>query len=108
MLRASLSILLPLALLAGCSDDDPGTGGGVSGPLLIETGKGPVEGALIDGTRAFYAMPYAAPPVGDLRWKPPAPAAAWTETRDAKTKSKQCAQVAVLTGEYDANSSEDC
>jgi para-nitrobenzyl esterase len=114
MLRASLSILLPLSLLAGCSDDDPGAGGGgfggggVSGPLLIETDKGPVEGALIDKTRAFYAIPYAAPPVGDLRWKPPAPAAAWTEARDATVKSKQCAQLAVLTGEYDANSSEDC
>lgn len=114
MLRASLCVLFPLAFLAGCSDDDPGTGGGgsggggVSGPLLIETDKGPVEGALIDETRVFYGIPYAAPPVGDLRWRAPAPAAAWTDTFAATTKGKGCAQLAVLTGEYDINSSEDC
>lgn len=115
MLRASLLTFISIGILAGCGDDSgagggggSGGGNGVSGPLVIETDKGSVEGQLIDTTRAFYAIPYAAPPVGDLRWKPPAPAEAWTETRDAKTKAKQCAQVAVLTGEYDANSSEDC
>ena len=114
MLRASLLLLVSIGLLAGCSDDagagggGGSGGGGESGPLLIDTDKGPVQGALIDKTRAFYAIPYAAPPVGDLRWKPPAPAEAWSEPRDATKKSKQCAQIAVLTGEYDQNSTEDC
>jgi para-nitrobenzyl esterase len=114
MLRASLLTFISIGLLAGCGDDS-GTGGsggsggsGPTGPLVIDTDKGAVEGQLIDETRAFYAIPYAAPPVGDLRWKAPAPAAAWTETRDATKKSKQCAQVAVLGGTFDDNSTEDC
>ena len=51
-------------------------------PLLkthVETGD--VEG-ITDGDLAVYrAIPYAAPPVGDLRWKAPQPAAAWEGVR---------------------------
>ena len=47
----------------------------------IETG--PLRGAAADGIAIFRGIPYAAPPVGDLRWRAPQPAARWTEPRDA-------------------------
>ena len=49
-----------------------------SQPLLkthVETGD--VEGVLEDGLAVYKAIPYAAPPVGNLRWKAPQPALAW-------------------------------
>ena len=44
---------------------------------LIATPNGQVQGHLSDGAREFLGIPYAAPPVGALRWRPPAPAAPW-------------------------------
>ncbi len=44
---------------------------------LVMTPLGPVQGVVTDRARAFIGMPYAAPPVGELRWKPPQPVAQW-------------------------------
>ncbi len=108
--------VLSLALALGaCSDDasGPGGGGGAGGaggsaPLLIDTDKGPVEGVLIDDTRAFLGIPYAAPPEGELRFRPPAPREAWTEVLEAKAKGPICAQAAIIGEGMDPNSQEDC
>ena len=58
-----------------------------------------VEGGLISGVidaksdvRVFKAIPYAAPPVADLRWKPPAPVRSWTGVRQADQYSAPCMQ----------------
>ncbi len=59
----------------------PDTAAPVSAPETT-TIHGPVRGALEDGLAVFRAVPYAAPPFGDLRFAPPAPPAPWTETRD--------------------------
>ena len=59
---------------------------------------------------AFLGIPYAAPPVGDLRWKPPAPAAKWTGVRKATEFGAHCMQGKVY-GDMnfrDAGGSEDC
>jgi para-nitrobenzyl esterase len=77
-------------------------------PLLITTDKGPVEGSLAGTTRAFLGVPYAAPPVGELRWKSPEPAAAWTETLKATTLGRACPQLSILSGAVDTTSDEDC
>ncbi len=50
---------------------------------IVRTRSGPVRGARDNGVSAFKGVPYAAPPVGELRWMPPEPPAPWTETRDA-------------------------
>ena len=119
MKRAALGCLVLLAYGVGCSDDDGtggaggdggagGSGGAPSGPLLIETDKGPVEGALIDGVRTFLGIPFAAPPTADLRWRSPAPAEPWSETRPAIARGPSCAQNAALSNDYNDSSSEDC
>jgi len=58
----------------------------------VSTSHGPVRGVTDEGVSAFKGLPYAAPPVGDLRWRPPLPAAAWTEVRNATTYGAICIQ----------------
>ena len=59
-------------------------------------------------TRAFLGIPFAAPPVGELRWKPPQPAAAWSEVLDATHRGPACAQLGAISPTFDESSSEDC
>jgi len=40
-------------------------------PLRVETAEGPLRGKTADGVRAFLGIPFAAPPIGDLRWRHP-------------------------------------
>lgn len=61
-------------------------------PSVVVTGKGAVRGTVTDGGRVFHRIPFAAPPVGDLRWRAPQPAAAWAGVRDATVAGPTCAQ----------------
>jgi para-nitrobenzyl esterase len=80
--------------------------------LTIKTEQGKVHGKTInDGkVRAFMGLPYAAPPVGDLRWKAPQPAAKWKNERDATKYGAHCAQGRVFEDMIfqDGEGSEDC
>lgn len=73
---------------------------------LITVADGQVQGHLNDGAREFLGIPYAAPPVGALRWRPPAPAIPWVGVLDASSFSPACAQSPSLTGT--ASEQEDC
>ncbi len=81
-------------------------------PLTTKTADGAVHGKTInDGkVRAWLGLPYAAPPVGDLRWKAPQPAAKWTDVRDATKFAPHCAQNHVFDDMLfqDDGGSEDC
>src|SRR4051812_41536889 len=59
---------------------------------IAETRSGKVEGFEKDGVHVFRGIPYAAPPVGALRWQPPQREAAWDDVRDATMFSAQSAQ----------------
>ena len=50
----------------------------------VATTFGPVVGEASSGVAAFKGAPFAAPPVGPLRWRAPQPPKAWTAPRDAK------------------------
>lgn len=62
---------------------------------IVETQYGKVAGAASDGALAFKGIPFAAAPVGALRWQPPQPPAAWAGVRPAKEWGKQAWQPAV-------------
>lgn len=58
--------------------------------VSIENGK--LQGAPDNGMMAYKNIPYAAPPVGDLRWRPPQPAKNWDGVRDASRFGPACVQ----------------
>nr|WP_244406208.1 carboxylesterase family protein [Methylocella silvestris] len=80
-----------------------------AGPLRVDTVEGPVKGFVKDGVAEFLGVPYAAPPVGNLRWTPPKKHAPWTRVLQATSFGPQCAQVTTL-GLFagPANNNEDC
>ena len=59
---------------------------------LVKTEAGLVLGAADDDVVAFKGVPYAAPPVGPLRWRSPRPAAPWSGTLDANKYGAICMQ----------------
>jgi para-nitrobenzyl esterase len=97
--------LKPLLLLAGLAL----AGQGAMAADRLVTG-GIVRGTdLPDGSQLFLGIPYAAPPVGDLRWKPPQPVPAWIGVRDATKTPPACIQHNETWNEFDAaHGSEDC
>jgi para-nitrobenzyl esterase len=95
--RLSLAIGLLLGVAGGAMAE-------VS--LIVQTSDGPVQGALQDGLAAFKGIPFAAPPVGALRWRAPQPVTPWTTLRDATKFGDMCAQPTLPTGPV--KGSEDC
>ncbi len=58
----------------------------------VKIDSGAVKGAVTDGVASFKGIPFAAPPVGDLRWRPPQPVKPWKGVRPAITYGADCAQ----------------
>src|ERR1043166_5733160 len=77
--------------------------------VVVKTAEGPVNGLFKNGVYEFLGIPYAAPPVGKLRWMPPQPAAKWKEPIDATHFGNICAQITTL-GVFagPASVDEDC
>ena len=79
-----------------------------NGPL-VQTAEGPVIGFKQNGVYEFLGIPYAAPPVGPLRWRPPHPVAHWDRPLHATHFGNTCAQITefgVFAGP--ASAQEDC
>ena len=75
--------------------------------LVVKTEHGRVRGKRVGKAHAFLGIPYAGPPVGDLRWRPPVPSESWSEIRDAQSYPTAAAQrMPNPTGVRKA--SEDC
>ena len=73
---------------------------------MIATGQGFIQGVETPSLEMFLGVPYAAAPVGDLRWKPPAPHSNWSGVLDATKFGSHCAQIARVVGT--PSSDEDC
>jgi para-nitrobenzyl esterase len=85
-------MLLAGALVIGCSWLVVSASREASNDGLKIDG-GLVAGTTSDGVRIFKGIPYAAPPTGDLRWKPPQPVVAWSGVRQADEFGSQCPQL---------------
>jgi len=74
--------------------------------LVVRTADGQVRGKQAGHTDEYLGIPYAAPPVGQLRWAPPQPPARWRGVRQATAFAPHCPQPAGVFGH--ASTSEDC
>jgi para-nitrobenzyl esterase len=76
---------------------------------LVNTENGPMCGMVKDGGASYLGVPFAAPPVGPLRWQPPAPVAAWTTAFQATQAGPSCPQAPFPIGSnVNAMTNEDC
>jgi len=96
-----LLVYLSTATVAQATNDD----------LIVKTTTGRVRGIARRGRGAeFLGIPFAAPPVGDFRWREPQPVKLWTGIRDATSFGAPCAQA--ILGDWNRHdaetSSEDC
>lgn len=83
--------------------------------LVVTTTSGKVAGFYAKKVRQWRGIPFAAPPLGDLRWRAPRPVMPWTEVRDATRHSAVCIQMGHPLGSGATSSdygkpvgSEDC
>jgi para-nitrobenzyl esterase len=74
----------------------------VSGPIAassiasatrVRVEQGVLQGSVEDNIASFKGVPYAAPPIGNLRWAPPRPVAGWADARDARHFGHDCMQI---------------
>lgn len=113
-------VSLTTAFLPACSsssgDDGAQAGSGgaapVAAPLEVTTEQGVVAGAVSGKTRSFLGLPYAAPPIGANRFRPPQPAASRSGKLDAKAAGPKCPQFQSSLGsgpaKLDEAANEDC
>jgi para-nitrobenzyl esterase len=108
----AIALLIGLTVLGGTSEPAKVAPNTLANPIKIDTGY--ISGALIGDVgkevRIYRGIPYAAPPVGDLRWKPPQPAAPWQGIRESTAFGKACPQSlpSGIPSAFAVPQSEDC
>src|SRR5581483_4053062 len=83
-----LASMVSSSVVFAWGDDDDGP--------VIRTAEGPVRGFTRNGVHEFLGIPYAAPPVGELRWMPPEAPKSWERPLNATHFRNTCAQVTEL------------
>jgi para-nitrobenzyl esterase len=98
-----------MLLLVGCGKGDGAAPAPTtpSDPAVVQTASGSVRGIVAPDHRLFAGIPYAAPPVGPLRWQPPAPAPPWPGVRNATRPGPRCMQDSTDL-ELGRQTDEDC
>jgi para-nitrobenzyl esterase len=96
MPRRFIALLLSTIALGACS----------RAPVLTEIPQGRLEGYLTDAVEYYLGVPYARPPLGELRWRPPEPAEGWQGTRKAIENPTPCVQFSPVSGRLMGQ--EDC
>jgi para-nitrobenzyl esterase len=107
-----LSVAALLSACGGGGDDPlptvaPTTISVSSSKATVSTAKGSLQGLVEANAISFRGIPFALPPTGDRRWKPPVAAAASTTLLDASQFAKHCPQPGA-TMAAQPNASEDC
>ncbi len=103
--KANLGLGLLFAAGALCASLH---GAAAAGPL-VGTQEGIVQGVISDGVAEFLGVPFATPPVGDLRWKPSKKHDPWAGVLKTQAYAPICAQITTLGGfAGPANNNEDC
>jgi para-nitrobenzyl esterase len=107
--RFSLKTLIALSAVLSVSSFGAQEQSKPVSDTLVETTDGAVQGFIQDGVAEFRGIPYATPPVGNLRWRPPEPPVPWSGVRDATQFGNICLQITTL-GPFagPANANEDC
>jgi para-nitrobenzyl esterase len=107
---AAAVLLLGTASAVHAAPTAPSTGAiACAAGTQVQTAQGPVCGTVDNGVTEWLGIPYAAPPVGALRWQPPQPAAPWTAPLQATAFGDECIQPSPDQGGLPvAGSSENC
>ncbi|HYP25786.1 MAG TPA: carboxylesterase/lipase family protein [Blastocatellia bacterium] len=111
MLRKSGILFMLYLLVAGVA---AANAGGRAANNVVKIDSGPISGSELGedkGVRVFKGIPFAAPPVGSLRWKPPQPVKSWKGIRECTTFGPACPQIDLLERLYGQKlgpTSEDC
>jgi para-nitrobenzyl esterase len=94
ILKRALAVALSLGLITASTPAwaQAAPAAAVATGPVVKTAQGQVRGVAAEGVATFQGIPFAAPPVGDLRWRPPAPAPRWTAVRDATKPGANCTQ----------------
>ncbi len=109
MSRFAAVLLVGVVMISACATaPEQREGGTTGGGAIVQTDSGPVRGAVHDGYRSFWGIPYAAPPVGALRWRSPRPPQPWTSPRDATRAGSRCPQLANALSSAQGGGEEDC
>jgi para-nitrobenzyl esterase len=106
---AAVLLVACLVIVATTAGFASGMAGGATsgrGSPTVATVDGSVQGATVGATDQYLGIPYAAPPVGSLRWRAPQPAAHWSGVRSATQFAPHCPQTASEFGV--ASTSENC
>ncbi len=110
-LAKSVFASVAVAMLAlGCGQDDrpAPTPAPASDPALVKTSNGELRGIVTPDHRLYAGIPYAAPPLGALRFRAPAPAQPWQGVRDATRAGPRCMQDTGPAPEFGKLTDEDC
>ena len=107
--RCVVALITVAVLSVGCGGGDGATGATLPpDPSVVKTTAGLVRGVATLDKRNFAGIPYAAPPVGPLRWQPPQPVAPWQGVRDATKVGPRCLQDEGSDLEMGRGADEDC
>jgi len=102
------SLLIFSVVLAACGGKQTHTAHATSvNPELVRVEGGVLRGVRTGAMVSFKGIPYAAPPIGPLRWRAPRPVVAWKETRDANAFGQGCVQLTLPSGKAEEGN-EDC
>ncbi len=88
-LGAAILVLAALLVSACSGSDEPAA---TQSPGVVRVAGGLISGTEVDGVRAYLGIPYAAPPVGDLRWRPPQSPDSWEGVRTCVRYGPSCPQ----------------